>query len=55
MNKKFKILEKNNKILKTNMTKHKHPRGIHVYIIEDDNKYKIGYTCDLKKQNVEKK
>ena len=50
LNKKIKILEKNNKILKTNMTKHKYPRGTHVYIIEDDNKYKIGYTDDLEKR-----
>ena len=32
------------------MTKHKYPRGTHVYIIEDDNKYKIGYTDDLEKR-----
>ena len=50
LNKKIKILEKNNKILKTNMTKHKYPRGTHIYIIEDDNKYKIGYTDDLEKR-----
>ncbi len=50
LNKKIKILEKNNKILKTNMTKHKYPRGTYVYIIEDDNKYKIGYTDDLEKR-----
>jgi hypothetical protein len=50
LNKKIKILEKNNIILKNNMTKHKYPKGTHIYIIEDDNKYKIGYTDDLEKR-----
>jgi prophage antirepressor-like protein len=50
LNKKIKKLEKNNKILKNNMTKHKYPRGTHVYIIEDNTKYKIGYTDNLEKR-----
>jgi len=45
-----KILEKNNKILKNNMTKYKYPKGTHIYILEDDNKYKIGYIDDLNKK-----
>jgi predicted GIY-YIG superfamily endonuclease len=32
------------------MTKHKYPKGTHVYILEDENKYKIGYTDDLYKR-----
>jgi prophage antirepressor-like protein len=50
LNKKIKILEKNNKVLHNNMTKNKYPQGTHIYIIEDDKKYKIGYTDDLKKR-----
>jgi prophage antirepressor-like protein len=50
LNKKIKMLEKSNKILKNNMTKHKYPKGTHIYIIEDDKKYKIGYTDDLEKR-----
>jgi prophage antirepressor-like protein len=50
LNKKIKILEKNNIILKNNMTKHKYPKGTHIYIIEDDKKYKIGYTDNLEKR-----
>ena len=50
LNKKIKLLEKNNKILKSNMTKNKYPKGTHIYILEDDNKYKIGYTDDLVKR-----
>jgi prophage antirepressor-like protein len=50
LNKKIKMLEKKNNILKNNMTKHKYPKGTHIYIIEDDNKYKIGYTDDLEKR-----
>jgi len=39
------------KILKHNLTKgKKYPKGYHVYIIEDDKKYKIGYTKNLKKR-----
>jgi prophage antirepressor-like protein len=50
LNKKIKFLEKNNLILKKNMTKHKYPKGTHIYIIEDNEKYKIGYTDDLEKR-----
>ena len=39
------------KILKHNLSKNKkYPKGYHVYIIEDDKKYKIGYTKNLKKR-----
>jgi prophage antirepressor-like protein len=50
LNTKIKMLEKNNKILKNNMTKHKYPKGTYIYIIEDDNKYKIGYTDNLEER-----
>ena len=32
------------------MTKNKYPRGMYIYIIEDDKLYKIGYTSDLQKR-----
>ena len=39
------------KILKHNLSKNKkYPKGYHVYIIKDDNKYKIGYTKNLNKR-----
>ena len=39
------------KILKHNLSKNKkYPEGYHVYIIEDDKKYKIGYTKNLKRR-----
>ena len=50
LNKKIKLLEDNNKLLKNNLTKDKYPKGTHVYVIEDDNLYKIGYTTNLKKR-----
>lgn len=50
LNKKIKILEHNNKLLKKNLTKNKYPKGTHVYVIEDEKLYKIGYTLDLKKR-----
>jgi prophage antirepressor-like protein len=50
LNKKIKILEHNNKLLKKNLTKNKYPKGTHVYVIEDEKLYKIGYTSDLKKR-----
>ena len=50
LNNKIKELEKANLILKNNMTKNKLPVGDHIYIIIDDNKYKIGYTKNLKKR-----
>ena len=50
LNNKIKILEHNNKLLKKNLTKNKYPKGTHVYVIEDEKLYKIGYTSDLKKR-----
>ena len=50
LNKKIKKLKKDNIKLKKDMTKNKFPKGTHVYIIEDNNKYKIGYTDDLQKR-----
>jgi prophage antirepressor-like protein len=50
LNKKIKKLEKDNIKLKKDMTKNKFPKGSHVYIIEDNGKYKIGYTDDLQKR-----
>ena len=57
VNKKIKLLEKNkdslekqNNILKKNMTKNKYPKGMYIYILEDDKLYKIGYTKDLQKR-----
>ena len=57
LNKKIKLLEKNkdslekqNNILKKNMTKNKYPKGMYIYILEDDKLYKKGYTKDLQKR-----
>lgn len=50
LNKKITKLEKDNIKLKKDMTKNKYPKGTHVYIIEDNEKYKIGYTDDLQKR-----
>ena len=50
INKKIKILEKENIKLKNDMTKHKYPLGTHVYILEDNKMYKIGYTDNLVKR-----
>jgi prophage antirepressor-like protein len=50
LNKKIKLLEKQNEILKKNMTKNKYPKGMYIYILEDNNLYKIGYTNDLQKR-----
>ena len=52
LNNKIKELTEANIILKNNMTKNKYPIGGHVYAILDDtvNKYKIGYTTNLKKR-----
>ena len=47
LNKKIKILEINNKKLKKNLTKKKYPNGYHIYVIEDDGLFKIGYAKDL--------
>jgi predicted GIY-YIG superfamily endonuclease len=32
------------------MTKNKFPKGMHFYVLKDDNMYKIGYTKDLNKR-----
>jgi prophage antirepressor-like protein len=50
LNKKIIKLEKDNIKLKKDMTKNKYPKGTHIYIIEDNQKYKIGYTDDLQKR-----
>jgi len=50
LNNKIKKLEKDNIKLKKNMIKHKYPKGTHIYVIEDDSMYKIGYTDDLEKR-----
>lgn len=34
------------------MDKHKYPNGMHIYIIEDNKKYKIGYTDNLNKRLI---
>jgi prophage antirepressor-like protein len=50
LNKKIKLLEKQNETLKKNMIKNKYPKGMYIYILEDDKLYKIGYTNDLQKR-----
>ena len=50
LNKKIKLLEKQNEILKKNMTKNKYPKGMYIYILEDEKLFKIGYTNDLQKR-----
>ena len=52
LNNKIKKLQKSNEILKNNMTKNKYPIGGHIYVLLDEqyNKYKIGYTNNLKKR-----
>lgn len=50
INKKIKVLEKENIKLRNNMTIHKYPRGTHVYALEDNKMYKIGYTDNLEKR-----
>jgi prophage antirepressor-like protein len=52
LNSKIKELQKSNEILKNNMTKNKYPIGGHIYVLLDEqyNKYKIGYTNNLKKR-----
>ena len=32
------------------MTKNKYPKGMYIYILEDEKLYKIGYTNDLQKR-----
>jgi prophage antirepressor-like protein len=50
LNKKILLLKKYNDQLKKNMTKNKYPNGSHIYVIEDEGLYKIGYTDNLKKR-----
>jgi prophage antirepressor-like protein len=50
INKKLNKLEKENIKLKNDMTKNKYPIGTHVYVLEDNNMYKIGYTDNLVKR-----
>ena len=50
LNKKIKLLEKQNETLKKNMTKNKYPKGMYIYILEDEKLFKIGYTNDLQKR-----
>ena len=50
LNKKILLLQKYNEKLKKNMIKNKYPIGTHIYIIEDEGLYKIGYTNNLKKR-----
>lgn len=50
LNHKIQLLTKSNIQLKKNMTKNRHPKGMHFYVIEDAGMYKIGYTTDLTKR-----
>jgi len=50
LNKKIKLLEKQNETLRKNMTINKYPKGMYIYILEDEKLYKIGYTNDLQKR-----
>lgn len=50
LNNKINILIKENETLKQNMINNNYPSGTHIYVIEDNNKYKIGYTSNLKKR-----
>jgi prophage antirepressor-like protein len=50
LNHKISLLTKSNKKLKQNMIKNKYPKGMHFYVLKDDNMYKIGYTKDLTKR-----
>lgn len=50
LNKKIKLLEQSNKILKSNMQTNKFPTGTYIYILEDEGLYKIGYTNNLTKR-----
>jgi prophage antirepressor-like protein len=50
LNHKILLLTKTNNKLKQNMTKNKFPKGMHFYVLKDDNMYKIGYTKDLNKR-----
>jgi predicted GIY-YIG superfamily endonuclease len=50
LNKKINMLTKNNKLLRKNMKEDNFPKGQHIYVLEDDGKYKIGFTINLKKR-----
>lgn len=50
LNHKILLLTKSNNQLKKNMTKNKYPKGMHFYVLKDNNMYKIGYTKDLTKR-----
>jgi prophage antirepressor-like protein len=50
LNHKIALLTKSNNKLKNNMTKNKHPGGLHFYVLKDEEMYKIGYTKDLNKR-----
>ena len=44
------IIIYNSNLMENNLTKNKFPNGQHIYVIEDEGLYKIGYTDDLKKR-----
>ena len=50
LNHKISLLTKSNTKLKQNMTKNKYPKGMHFYVLKDEDMYKIGYTKDLTKR-----
>jgi prophage antirepressor-like protein len=50
LNHKISLLTKSNTKFKQNMTKNKYPKGMHFYVIKDEDMYKIGYTKDLTKR-----
>ena len=50
LNHKISLLTKSNKQLKKNLTKNKYPKGMHFYVLKDEDMYKIGYTKDLNKR-----
>ena len=50
INHKISLLTKSNTKLKQNMTKNKYPKGMHFYVLKDEDMYKIGYTKDLTKR-----
>jgi prophage antirepressor-like protein len=50
LNYKISLLTKSNKQLKKNLTKNKYPKGMHFYVLKDEDMYKIGYTKDLNKR-----
>jgi len=50
LNHKILLLTKSNNILKKNMIKNKYPKGMHFYVLKDEEMFKIGYTKDLNKR-----